>query len=75
MSRYQITLSGTSPELQELATQVNAVLARIAVDLKPPRFVRNKLPTDGSVRIAIVTDDSPPSLNFWDDATWQKLLV
>lgn len=73
--KYQVTINGTSPEMQDLSTQINGAFTQIRTDMKTPQFVRADLPTDGSERVAIVTDDSPVSFNFWDGAAWQKVLV
>ncbi len=58
MSRYQIVVPSDAPLwAQQMQVQFNDVLARIGHDAKPKYFSKTDLPTDGSIRLAIVTNE------------------
>ena len=58
-----------------MGVQFNGVLARIAADMRPPYLPKAQLPTDGSIRLAIVTDEAGGEvLAFFDSAgAWRRV--
>lgn len=52
MARYPVL--GGDPLL---SAELNLLLARIEADMQTPYYAKASLPTDGSVRTAIVTDE------------------
>lgn len=69
--RFRVVISGEAPAWgQHLATDINGVLSRIAVALRPKRLNTTSLPTDDSERIAIVPDATTGKLQYYDGAAW-----
>lgn len=53
MPRYSVI----NPADPMLAVELNSILSRIEADMKPQYLTKANLPTDGSIRTAIVTDE------------------
>lgn len=53
-ARYTFIGSGDAA----LSAELNSLLTRIEADMKPPYYAKASLPTDGSIRTAIVTDEA-----------------
>lgn len=73
--RYQILVPSDAPLwARQLQAAFNDVLTRIEADMKPRRIAVAQLPTDGSERIAIVTDEvGGEVLAFFDSAgAWRR---
>lgn len=76
MSRYQIIVPGDAPAwAQQMQAQFNGVLARIDSDMRPKFLLKTQLPMDGSLRLAIVTDEvGGEVLAFLDSAgAWRRV--
>jgi hypothetical protein len=76
MSRYTIVLDSDAPPwAQRLAVGMNDILARIGLNEKPKRFLKADLPTDDSIRLAIVTNEvGGEVLAFFDSAgAWRRV--
>lgn len=75
MSKYQVVVpSGAQPWGHSLGTDINVMLGRLAADMKTPRLTVAQLPTDNSIRTAIVTDEvGGEVLAFLDSAgAWRR---
>ena len=75
MSRYRVIVpSDAPPWALQMQAQFNDVLGRIERDAKPKYLLKADLPTDGSIRLAIVTDEvSGEVLAFLDSANaWRR---
>lgn len=75
MSRYSIIIpSGAPLWAQQMQAQFTDALNRIEVDMRPKYLPKAQLPTDGSVRLAIVTDEvGGEVLAFLDSAgQWRR---
>ncbi len=57
-ARYTVIAPAGDNNLQRFATDLNALLARVQIDIMPPYLTVSQLPTDGSKRLAIVTDET-----------------
>jgi hypothetical protein len=75
MSRYSIVIdAGAPPWAQRLVVGLNDILSRIAFNQNPKRFLKADLPTDDSIRLAIVTDEvGGATLAFFDGAAWRRV--
>jgi hypothetical protein len=75
MSRYTIVLDSDAPPwAQRFAVGMNDILARVSLNEKPKRFLKSDLPTDDSIRLAIVTDEvGGTTLAFFDGAAWRRV--
>jgi len=74
-ARYNLIAPGNAgPDLQAIITDLNAILARVQGDMKPPRLAKANLPTDDSIRLAIVTDEAGgTTLAFWNGSAWKRV--
>lgn len=58
MSRYHVAAGAdATPAVQRLAGDVSRAFSLLDANSKARRFAKAALPTDDSVRVAIVTDD------------------
>lgn len=73
--RYAITVDTSAPAwARRFADDLDAILTRVRLDLKPKRFAKASLPTDDSERVAIVTDESGGIvLAFFDGSDWRRV--
>ena len=75
MSRYSIIIPTAAPPwAAQMQAQFNDALIRIQRDMKPKRFAKLQLPTDGSETVGIVTDEAGGEvLAFLDSAgQWRR---
>jgi hypothetical protein len=75
VSRYTILIPAGAPGwAQQLQAAFNSTLTRIEVDMRPKYLALAELPTDGSERLAIVTDEAGGEvLAFLDTAgAWRR---
>ena len=72
--RYRFTIPSDAPVwARQMEAQLNGVLIRIARDQKPPRYEVADLPTDDSIRLAIVTNEvGGTTLAFFDGTNWRR---
>jgi hypothetical protein len=75
LARYRVTIPADAPAwARQLETQVNNILIRIARDMKAPRHTVADLPTDDSIRLAIVIDEAGGvTLAFFDGSDWRRV--
>jgi hypothetical protein len=74
--RYQVVIPSDAPIwAQQLQASFNSVFQRIYLDMRPPFLTVATLPTDGSIRLAIVTDEAGGEvLAFLDSAgAWRRV--
>jgi hypothetical protein len=70
VSGYRIVVDGSAPPwAHALEASLNNVLNRIATDMKPKRLAASSLPTDDSIRLAIVTGAN--RLAYWNGSSWR----
>jgi hypothetical protein len=70
-----IVLGSNPAALQQLQTDINRALAEIRALIAPPQLAKAKLPTDGSIRLAIVTDEVGGEVlaYFTSAKTWKRV--
>jgi hypothetical protein len=76
LSRYNLVLGADAPPwAQALQADLNNILLRIRADMRPKYIAKANLPTDGSERLAIVTDEAGGEvLAFFTTATeWRRV--
>lgn len=74
--RYAIVIPTDAPLwAQQIQAQINNALNRISLDTKPKRLALAELPTDDSIRLAIVTNEAGGEvLAFLDSAlVWRRV--
>lgn len=74
--RYAVIIPADAPAwAQQLQVSFNSAFARISLDMSPPRLAKAALPTDDSIRLAIVTDEvGGEVLAFLDSAgAWRRV--
>lgn len=76
MARYSIIIPADAPIwARQLQASFNNALIQIEIDMLPPYLRKAALPTDGSRRLAIVTDEAGGEvLAFFDSAgAWRRV--
>jgi hypothetical protein len=72
----RVVVDGSAPLWgQQLENSINAALQRVQQAIKPPRYTVATLPTNDSIRLAIVTDEvGGETLAFLDSAgAWRRV--
>lgn len=75
LDRFRVVIPGDAPPwAQALEAELNAALVKVARAINPPFFTVAQLPTNGSIRLAIATDEAGGAvLVFFDGTNWRRV--